>query len=339
MIPSKVNEYSPENPNTWFTALGIDAYLGLPLFFDGECHAHFGLAWNDEGSTKRKLGWALIESICHSFEDLISQRIIEGAAVKSAAAELDISQLPGDYETAPAFRTWKPPVHILSHELRTPMQGVVGMLDIMHDIVQEAVEIQQNSKARDIFKGLKADIETIQDSSKRAVDAADNVVQAYELESQMSSKASTGRASSPVNTPDSGEPVSPARRPSTASVGTKRKSSIVSGSSSPRPAKVRLLKPPYSPAPTSSPLPRESDQQESIRGSSEIRALFGPIVSDSLKVHGRPTSTTFQDTNMGQRCEAVFADPNEGETKKSIEWSVQPAVPERIPGESHDEVN
>lgn len=162
LIPSRVNDFAPENPNSMFMALNIDAYLGLPLFFNDECHAHFGLAWSEVGSRDRKLSWAFIESICHSFEDLISQRVVDGAAVKLAAGDMDGAQLPVEYDTGPALRSFKPPVHMLSHELRTPMQGVVGMLDIMHEIVQEAVDLQQNSKARDIFKGLKDDIETIQ---------------------------------------------------------------------------------------------------------------------------------------------------------------------------------
>lgn len=61
-----------------------------------------------------------------------------------------------------AAHSLKPYARSLSHELRTPMHGVVGMLDVIHATVQEAIESQQNSKMRSIFEALKENIEDVQ---------------------------------------------------------------------------------------------------------------------------------------------------------------------------------
>lgn len=61
-----------------------------------------------------------------------------------------------------AAESFKPYARSLSHELRTPMHGVVGMLDVMQATVQEAIESQQNPKIRDIFRALQANIEVVQ---------------------------------------------------------------------------------------------------------------------------------------------------------------------------------
>jgi signal transduction histidine kinase len=68
--------------------------------------------------------------------------------------------IPTDAITA--LQSLKPYVRSLSHELRTPMQGVVGMLDVMHATVQEAIEGQPNSKVRNVFQALKENIEVVQ---------------------------------------------------------------------------------------------------------------------------------------------------------------------------------
>ncbi len=59
----------------------------------------------------------------------------------------------------------KPFARSLSHELRTPVHGVIGMLDVMHATVQEAIESQQNYKIRNVFQVLKENIEVVQGST------------------------------------------------------------------------------------------------------------------------------------------------------------------------------
>jgi CheY-like chemotaxis protein len=65
------------------------------------------------------------------------------------------------------------------------MQGVVGMLDVMHATVREAMESKTPVKSGGIFQALKEGIEMVQDSARRAVEAADNVVHAYDLNMQV----------------------------------------------------------------------------------------------------------------------------------------------------------
>lgn len=67
----------------------------------------------------------------------------------------------GDVATS-ATHSFKPYARSLSHELRTPMHGVIGMLDVMHATVQEALESQQNVQTRNIFQALKENIEAVQ---------------------------------------------------------------------------------------------------------------------------------------------------------------------------------
>ena len=61
-----------------------------------------------------------------------------------------------------ATHSFRPYARSLSHELRTPMHGVIGMLDVMHATVQESIELQQNPKIRNIFLALKDNIEVVQ---------------------------------------------------------------------------------------------------------------------------------------------------------------------------------
>jgi signal transduction histidine kinase len=61
-----------------------------------------------------------------------------------------------------AAQSFKPYARSLSHELRTPMHGVIGMLDVMHATVQEAIESQPNPTTRNIFQALKESIEVVQ---------------------------------------------------------------------------------------------------------------------------------------------------------------------------------
>lgn len=59
------------------------------------------------------------------------------------------------------------------------------MLDVMHATVREAMESKTPVKPGGIFQALKEGIEMVQDSARRAVEAADNVVHAYDLNMQV----------------------------------------------------------------------------------------------------------------------------------------------------------
>ncbi|KAJ5502261.1 CheY-like superfamily [Penicillium fimorum] len=174
-----------------FTA---DGYLAIPLFSAGKCLAHLGLMWSKDGLRHRNLSWSFLEMILHSLEDLIVQRLDPGEQILD---ELLDSPSPNTsdfhnpqtaaFHEASHFNAHplKPYARSLSHELRTPMQGVVGMLDVMHATVREAMESKTPVKSGGVFQSLKEGIEMVQDSARRAVEAADNVVHAYELNMQI----------------------------------------------------------------------------------------------------------------------------------------------------------
>ena len=158
LIPEKLNEFITNNPNAF--PFPTEAYLGVPLFSEGKCFAHFGMMWNDEGLGKLSLGWGFLEMLLHSLEDLILKRLLEGHSFGKPAESKPSRVIP--QEAVTASQSLKPYARSLSHELRTPMQGVVGMLDVMHATVQESLEGQTNPKIREIFQMLRENIEVVQ---------------------------------------------------------------------------------------------------------------------------------------------------------------------------------
>jgi len=162
IVPERMEEFVPNNPNPmpWKHS---EAFIGLPLFTEGKCFAHFGMIWSSEGAVTRKLGWTFIEMFLHSLEDMILARILEGRGFAKEMAPPDSAPakiIPLSAITA--SQSLKPYARSLSHELRTPMQGVVGMLDIMYSTVLDAIATQQNDRVRDVFTDLKNHIEVVQ---------------------------------------------------------------------------------------------------------------------------------------------------------------------------------
>jgi hypothetical protein len=162
IVPERMAEFVPNNPNP-MPGTHSEAFIGVPLFTEGKCFAHFGMAWSSEGASTRKLGWAFIEMFLHSLEDMILARILEGRGfakemVPPDSAPAEVIPL----SAITASQSLKPYARSLSHELKTPMQGVVGMLDIMYSTVLDAIASQQNDRARDVFKDLKSHIEVVQ---------------------------------------------------------------------------------------------------------------------------------------------------------------------------------
>lgn len=187
IVPERMSEFIIANPNK--VPLTAEAFIGLPLFAEGKCFAHFGLMWTQHGLEQKKLSWSYLEMILHSLEDLIVDRLVSGQSfAKSETAQTLTPPEPTTVipqEAITAQQSLKPYAKSLSHELRTPMHGVVGMLDIMHASVQEQVEGQPSSRLRTVFQSLRDNIEVVQDSAKRAVEAADNVVHAYDMNMQI----------------------------------------------------------------------------------------------------------------------------------------------------------
>ncbi|KAK5129153.1 hypothetical protein LTR08_003794 [Meristemomyces frigidus] len=179
LIPENLNEFITSNPNQ--LPRPAEAYIAVPLYAQGKCFGHFGNMWSKEGAAQRKLSWAFIEMLMHSLEDMMLQRFLEGSNFIRPAPVPKEKQRLIPHDAVTIAQSLRPYAGSLSHELRTPMQGVVGMLDVMYATVQESIDSQPDPNLRKIFEDLKTNIEVVQDSSRRAVEAADNVVHAYDM--------------------------------------------------------------------------------------------------------------------------------------------------------------
>ncbi|KAF1815991.1 hypothetical protein P152DRAFT_375784, partial [Eremomyces bilateralis CBS 781.70] len=195
VIPHSLSGIYPHeaNPNrSNFMAGPGEAYMTVPLWTDGKCVGHFGVMWTKSGllqSRVKDLSWPLLEACLRSLEDLVQTRLTEHGSTPDApnfpTPALFAGKLDSQDVAVSETQSLKPYARSLSHELRTPMQGVVGMLDVMYATMQEASEglgsTEKESLVRQVFDRLKSDIEVVMDSSRRAVEAADNVVHAYDL--------------------------------------------------------------------------------------------------------------------------------------------------------------
>lgn len=159
LIPNGLPRFITNNPNKF--PFPTEAYLGVPLFAEGKCFGHFGMMWTEQGVAKMRLGWAYIEMLLHSLEDLILERMVDGQGyAKPSDMDTVARVIPAD--AVNAAQSLKPYARSLSHELRTPMQGVVGMLDVMYATVQESLEGQKDAVVRNVLKTLRENIEVVQ---------------------------------------------------------------------------------------------------------------------------------------------------------------------------------
>lgn len=160
VIPERMHEFIRHNPNSmpWEKS---EAFIGIPLFSGGQCFAHLALIWSCEGASQRKLGWTFIEMLLHSIEDIIVLRLEEGRTVGEGLLTQDGGEplVPPPTE---APHHLKPHARGLSHELRTPMQGIVGMLDIMYTTVLNAIATTNSDMIRGVFEDLRRNIEVMQ---------------------------------------------------------------------------------------------------------------------------------------------------------------------------------
>ena len=163
IVPERFSELCPDSLKV-FPGKQCEAFIGIPLCQDGKCCASFGVVWDVEGAKERELGWGFIELLMHSLEDMILLRILEGRGFAKDAAPAEPTPVVPVSAITPS-QSLKPYAQSLSHELRTPMQGVVGMLDIMYATVLDAIANQQNDRLRAVFNDLKGHIEMVQGKS------------------------------------------------------------------------------------------------------------------------------------------------------------------------------
>lgn len=162
IVTEKFSELCPDCLK-FFPGKQCEAFIGVPLCHEGKCFANFGAVWDVEGIRERRLGWGFIELLMHSLEDMVLQRILDGGGFAKEAVPPEASVVPVSAVTP--SQSLKPYAQSLSHELRTPMQGVVGMLDIMYATVLDAIANHRNDQQRSVFTDLKSHIEIVQGKS------------------------------------------------------------------------------------------------------------------------------------------------------------------------------
>jgi len=381
LIPERLNEFIIDNPNQAGFIIPAEAYLALPLKDqDGKCFAHFGVMWTTEGLSKLGLSWAFIEMMFHSLEDLFVAGFLQRGRFASALKAIDNPNAVIPHEAVTAAQSLKPYARSLSHELRTPMQGVVGMLDVMYATVQEAAEGQNDRNIRAVFETLKENIEIVQgkyrrfrrcddsaktlvDSSRRAVEAADNVVHAYDMD--------MGVPDAPISPPEDDDDILDEQK--TASRLEKRPGILVTGEHVPialknqkrrrdstdrlqgKPSKYRKTSESQPGSPKSgnesrppprshrlSPLRQYVSTMDDAVGLTDatfippglrhcnLRDVLQFLVNDLLKVGGRPDSAIAQDREGGEEIEVRVSSPNGDKKIKTVLWTVEPGVPETI---------
>ena len=162
VIPEQMGKVIPNNPNQAAFLVPAEGYLAVPLAEGDKCFGHFGLMWSEEGLSKRELSFTFMEMMLHSLEDVILDGFMErGRFAKSVKARTRRhAVIP--HEAVTLAQSLKPYARSLSHELRTPMQGVIGMLDVMYATVQEASESLTDRRIRSVFEILRENIETVQ---------------------------------------------------------------------------------------------------------------------------------------------------------------------------------
>ncbi|KAK6530047.1 hypothetical protein TWF694_003421 [Orbilia ellipsospora] len=190
VIPDGLPKLFPDNPNSASLPIPAEAYLAIPLFTDSKCYGHIGMMWSKVGLDRRPgLSWAFLELFMKSLEDLVTWRILEKPGNPSdSSATKPWNPFMGNvvlHEDVSPQQTIRPAARNLSHELRTPLQGVVGMLDVMLASLDSLEDDPKPAILRQFVYDMRKNIENCQDSAQRVVDAADNMVHALDLNSDI----------------------------------------------------------------------------------------------------------------------------------------------------------
>lgn len=182
LIPDGLTALTPDNPNTQNFPIPAEGYLAVPLFHEGKCFAHFGCLWTADGLKERpKLSWGMLEMFLHALEDQVGARVLEGLGIGDQ--ETKSSVIPQNMAVGGVVvkHSLRPYARRLSHELRTPMQGVVGMLDVMYASVVEATHPDRwrwpdLAQLKEVIEGLRASIEVAQGRHSVDISLVDNRV-------------------------------------------------------------------------------------------------------------------------------------------------------------------
>ncbi|KAF3934081.1 hypothetical protein ABW19_dt0206492 [Dactylella cylindrospora] len=193
VIPDGLPVLFPDNPNASAMPIPAEAYLAIPLFTEGKCYGHIGVMWSKWGLDNRPgLSWAYLEVFMKSLEDIVTWRILEKPGNPTDSTCKPWNPFMGNvvlHEDVTPQQTIRPAARNLSHELRTPLQGVVGMLDVMLASLDSLHEEPTPTVLRQFVFDMRKNIENCQDSAQRVVDAADNMVHALDLNSEIAQES------------------------------------------------------------------------------------------------------------------------------------------------------
>ena len=169
LVPDGINNLFPENPNAPGLPITMEAYFALPLHDKTGELGHFGLVWSPEGMRNKSLSWAFIETLMRSVEDMVTRHITDGPGLAKDAQVMDQQEAEQivPIRVLSELRSLAPYAKNLSHELRTPMQGIIGMLDVMYANVQEAAQLSPGDQMMKLIDELKSSIEMIQGKCPR----------------------------------------------------------------------------------------------------------------------------------------------------------------------------
>lgn len=365
VIPEELSIVIPNNPNQALLPFLAEGYLAVPIQWQGKVFAHFGVMWSQEGLNNRKLSLSFIEMMFHALEDTLCDGFLQRGLFAQSVKQRAVAKPFVPHQAVTAAQSLKPYARSLSHELRTPMQGVVGMLDIMYATVRETLEELNDKRVRQIFETLKENIEVVQDSSRRAVEAADNVVHAYDMNMGLPVGASSPELDGISS--HSLELHERERRPEIVVTGDNIPLNLTKNNKRRRAEKedqstlqsAKKLKgahvtPPPAPERQSSGDSFRSLRFEDLEAAegtenfpvftspehgivpglrhTNIRDLVSFLVFDLLKVGGRPESAIARDIEdgNGEDIEVISRCPDGIEIIKHVQWFVDPTVPETI---------
>jgi signal transduction histidine kinase/ActR/RegA family two-component response regulator len=365
LIPKNLSQLLPNNPNP--LPESPEGYLAVPLsYWSEKTHStvtfgHFGVMWTEAGVANRRLSFAFLESLMHGVQDVIGNQFVEQRLINDSEQVLKddvperraptanvFTRAESTQEPATPSYSLKSFARSLSHELRTPMQGVVGMLDVMFAQVQTASEHHLDPTLHEMFLSLKEGIEIVQDSARRAVEAADNIVHAYDMDMSVpdgppadSNDEIDGLEETQLTVPlppTPNESVSPRRR-------HKRPfSSLEIPDTQEHPSKIRRSE-------TNDEFNKQTppSPHDSVAPCSTVEGLIAPgirltnvrqtlqeIINDVLNI-GRPNAKIALPIDGGEEIEVRRH--NSGfpqENVQNVKWTVDPVVPETIMTDEKD---
>ncbi|CAF9923164.1 MAG: hypothetical protein GOMPHAMPRED_002754 [Gomphillus americanus] len=351
LVPSALAMYMPTRVAEFKVI--PESYIGIPLFYEDKCFGHIACIWSDVSTFKDSgLTWGFTEMILHALEDVVSAKLLEGTTLQPPSPAIKSRQVIPQAAVM-ATQSLKPYARSLSHELRTPMQTMVGGMDLIGATLEEVLcttsledALKQVRKAREL-------IADFQDSSRRAVRAADNVVQAYDLDMQIPDgpmlleddldEPSASASPLAVEISSSNYANFTAKRKRDVSEQRERMPKARSRSRSQRLSVTdsaisasQQLHPSIeigleTPGDTDSTAPQETSPTTPTVGAVQIRDFVKSEVSDLISnFESRPTSLQIQPHDLGETISFTTVSPSSTPIRKHLEWEVHPLVPSEI---------